>query len=296
MVRPANFGFNEETADNNSFQSNDQSLTASQISKLAISEFDEMVMKLKRAGVNVIVVDDTVSPIKPDAVFPNNWFSTHHTGVFVSYPMYAASRRTERREDIYELLNEKTPFRKKYTFDFYEEEGMFLEGTGSMILDRVNRICYACISPRTDIRILDKFCVLMNYKKIVFHAVDKDGEAIYHTNVMMALAEDFVIICMETISDDDDKKAILKSFKQTNKELIEISLVQMEQFAGNMLQVFSSFGTHMVMSRSAYNSLNEEQILKINQFTNIEVIDIPTIEKYGGGSVRCMMAEVFSPQ
>lgn len=293
MIRPNNFGYNPETAKNNSFQSDESELSNEEISKLAQTEFDFMVSKLKKEGINILVIEDTNNPIKPDAVFPNNWFSTHSNGVYVSYPMHALSRRAERREDIYDLLNEKYSFKKKYTFEFYEEEEQFLEGTGSLILDRTNRILYACLSPRTDIRLVEKFCILMDFEKIVFHAHDRNGQQVYHTNVMMALGTSFVVICMECVKDADDKKALLSSFEKTYKSVIEISLSQMEQFAGNMIQVDSMNGSHLVMSQTAYDSLEGAQILELNKHTNLISIPIPTIEKHGGGSVRCMMAEIF---
>lgn len=293
MIRPANFAYNAETAENNSFQTKAKPGDAKKIKELAIEEFDAMVKTLESNGIEVIVIQDTDIPSKPDAVFPNNWISAHG-GIVVTYPMFAANRRIERREDIVEKLLDSMKSEKRYSFEYFEDDDMFLEGTGSMILDRVNKIVYACLSPRTDIRILDKFCVLTGYKGIAFHSFDKGGELIYHTNVMMGLGVDFVVICLDCIKDEKEQKILKKEFLRTGKKIIEITEEQVEQFAGNMLQVLSRDGeSHLVMSDAAYNSLTKEQIEEFSVLTNILSIPIPTIEKYGGGSVRCMMAEVF---
>jgi len=296
MVRPANFGYNAETAENNSFQSIDGADQHEAIKARALEEFDNMVAELRRYDIEVIVIDDTSSPEKNDAVFPNNWLSTHSNGHIITYPMYAPSRRVERREDIVDQLTESYGYNKRYGFEYLEDAEQFLEGTGSMIIDRDNGIIYACLSPRTDIRTLEKFAVLERHNKIIFHAYDRQGELIYHTNVMMALGVNIVIICLETIRDEEERKELFSSFGKTNKEIIEISLDQMEQFAGNMLQVKSKLGEkYLIMSQAAFSSLNISQIDKIQEHTKIINIPIPTIEKYGGGSVRCMMAEIYKP-
>jgi len=297
MIRPANFGFNEQTAANNSFQSKDESLTAQQIKENAIAEFDSFVQKMRNEGINVIVVEDTVEPIKPDAVFPNNWISFHENGSVLTYPMYAPLRRKERREDVLEMLKNDFQVFGTYKFEEFEKEDIFLEGTGSMILDRVNKIVYACLSPRTDSELLNAFCDLMQYESAVFTSVDGNGEDIYHTNVMMAVGEDFVVICLDTIRDEDEKKKVLSFFEKTKKEVIEISYEQMLSFAGNMLQVRNTSGdTYLIMSSQAFESLNKNQIEKIQQKTKILHSSIKTIETFGGGSARCMMAEVFLPK
>jgi hypothetical protein len=241
-----------------------------------------------------MVMEDTPEPKKPDAVFPNNWISFHENGAVLTYPMFAANRRIERREDIIEEIGKHFKVERRYTFEHYEEEDMFLEGTGSMLFDRVNKIVYACLSLRTDARLLDKFCVLVEYQRVVFHAVDRNGLPIYHTNVMMALGEDFAVLCKESIHNPEELKELENMLRITNKEIVDISYSQMESFAGNMLQVRNDTGqTFLVMSQSAYDSLNERQLQILSSKTQILPIDIRTIEYYGGGSVRCMMAEIF---
>lgn len=296
MVRPANFQFNEETAANNSFQNTGSNDGSSNVKQKAIEEFDAMVDLLRSKGIDIIVIQDTESPTKPDAIFPNNWISLHEDGTVITYPMFAVNRRIERREDIIDTLAKKYVVKKRYSFEHYEEEDKFLEGTGSMIFDRVAQRVFACLSQRTDITLLDKFCVLMDTKRVVFNSVDAKGEPIYHTNVMMAIGEDFVVISMDTIPDHEERKELERVFEESDKEIIEITADQVENFAGNMLQVRSTDGeTYLVMSQSAYDSLHDDQIERLSALTNILPVSIPTIEYYGGGSVRCMMAEVFLP-
>ena len=297
MIRPANFGFNDQTAANNAFQSKDKISDTQLLKDIARDEFDNMVAILRSKGVHVLVIEDTEMPIKPDAVFPNNWISFHENGTLITYPMYAPNRRIERREDIVEQIENKFIVKNRYSFEFYEtEDDIYLEGTGSMIFDRPNGIVYACLSQRTDATLLDKFCVLMGSNSCVFRSVDRFGIEIYHTNVMMALGEDFVVICMESIPDEDSRKKLLSLFEKTGKEIIEISYAQMETFAGNMLEVMGSGGNrYLVLSQSAYDSLHSDQLLRLSALTNLLPIPIPNIEKFGGGSVRCMMAEVFLP-
>ena len=297
MVRPSNFGFNEETAANNSFQNKAQFLTPDQVKKSAMEEFDNFVAKMRGEGINVIVIEDTAQPIKPDAVFPNNWVSFHQDGIAITYPMYAEIRRKERRDDVLEKLKEDFKIEGTIRLEKFEAENRFLEGTGSMILDRVNKICYACTSPRTDEGLLDIFCQYVKYQKVAFQSVDAEGEDIYHTNVMMALGEDFVVIGMSTIKDKAQKKMLLDLFAKTNKAVIDISFEQILSFAGNMLQVRNEKGeTYLVMSQQAFESLTNEQIKEIEIRTKILHSSIKTIETLGGGSARCMMAEVFLPK
>ena len=294
MVRPANFGFNEETAGNNAFQTKDDSQDVKEIQALAIREFDAMVAKLTGHGIEITVMEDSQDPAKPDAIFPNNWVTTHPSGVLITYPMYAPVRRLERSHRIISKLEEQFEVQASFDFSHYEDEERFLEGTGSMILDRVNKLAYACLSPRTDAGIMDKFCRLTGYKKVVFRSVDEKGQDIYHTNVMMAMGDRFVVICMDTIKDQREAALLAHHFEVTNKEIINISLEQMHEFAGNMLQVSNREGqTFLVMSECAYRSLTDRQIRQIESLTHIIYSPIPTIEKYGGGSVRCMMAELF---
>jgi len=295
MIRPKNFGPNAETQEDNAFQCESTAEQAPKIIETAIREFDEMVAELRRNDIEVIVVEDTDAPVKPDAIFPNNWFTTHENGSIVTYPMMAPSRQAERREDIIEQLSESQGYKKRYGFEYHEAEEQYLEGTGSMVLDRVNKIVYACLSQRSEIKVLEKFAVLYNYHKIVFHAVDQNGDAIYHTNVLMAMGVDYVVICLETLTDEVERAEVIASFKKTGKEIIDISTAQLNAFAGNMLQVRSKLGEpFLVMSESAYKSLNINQIDRLLSHNKIISTAIPTIEKYGGGSVRCMIAEIFA--
>lgn len=297
MVRPANFQYNEQTALTNAFQTNDEGGKADNINTLATQEFDQFVLKLKEIGVNVIVMHDTLSPVKPDAIFPNNWISFHANGTLITYPMATENRRIERREDIIDALGLLFKIHHRYSFESAEEDDQFLEGTGSMILDRTNKIVYACLSPRTDIFLLDRFCLLMNYSLVSFYSTDQHGKEIYHTNVMMAIADQYAVICLESIRDEEKRKEVRESLEKSGKEIIELTFDQVLSFAGNMLQVEGSLGQkYMVMSQQAYDSLRDDQIERIRYYNPIVAIPIPTIEKYGGGSVRCMMAEVFLPR
>ena len=296
MIRPANFGFNEETAINNAFQQREGMEDTDRIRKDAIREFDTFVQILNVNGIDVTIIQDTDTPVKPDAVFCNNWISFHDDGTLITYPMFSALRRNERDEDIIRQLEEKFVVNRRYSFEHYEEKNMFLESTGSIVFDRMNKIAYACISPRTDIRLLDKWCVLTGYSQESFDAIDQNGDQIYHTNVLMAMGETFVVICMDAVQNNAQKKSLLQRFMNTNKAVIEISYDQMKQFAGNMLQVANDRGEKLVvMSDQAFSSLNKEQIIEIQKHANILRSPLFTIEKYGGGSARCMMAEVFLP-
>ncbi|MEL6256936.1 MAG: arginine deiminase-related protein [Bacteroidota bacterium] len=296
MVRPANFGYNAETAENNAFQKNDQSLSKEEIKKRAIEEFDAFVSTMRNAGIDIIVAQDTEEPLKTDAVFPNNWLTTHENGAVITYPMYSEMRSRERREDIIEDLGERFEVKDRFHLEGGESQNLYLEGTGSLILDRPNKLAYACTSERTSVKLLDKFCSFTGYNKVLFQAVDRNGIPIYHTNVMMAMGETFVVICMDSIRDPDQNQALRRLFANKEKELIDISLEQMEAFAGNMLQVRNEAGdTFLVMSSQAYGSLRQEQIDKILQHTQILHSPLDIIETYGGGSARCMMAEVFLP-
>ena len=296
MVRPANFGFNEQTAENNAFQTNDQSLSSADISQKAIEEFDNFVTLLRSNGIQVVVANDTDSPVKPDAIFPNNWITFHDDASIVTYPMNAPVRRLERSEAIINQIKQEFSIKNRHALENSESENIFLEGTGSMIIDRPNQIVYACIGPRTDEQLLDKFCELYDYQAVTFKAVDGNGQDIYHTNVLMALGEEFVVICLDTITDLDDRNNVIEILESTEKEIIEISLEQMMAFAGNMLQVKNNEGkTFLVMSEQAFKSLDSDQIEQIEQYTTPLPVPIYTIEKYGGGSARCMMAEIFLP-
>ena len=296
MIRPANFGFNPETAEDNAFQSIEGSEQIEDIKEKAIKEFDHFVKVLEDEGVTVEVIEDTQDPVKYDSVFPNNWISFHQQGWIITYPMFSSIRRQERREDIVDLFTEKYGFNKRYSFEHYEEDNIFLEGTGSLVLDRKNKIAYASVSVRTDVTLLDKWSVLTGYSTVIFHGRDREDYPIYHTNVLMAMGDDFVVICMDSIKNEEERQELLATFNRTHKEVIMIDFSQMESFAGNMLQLDTASGSIMVMSSQAYQSLNEDQVDKISNYSRIVHADISCIEKYGGGSVRCMMAELFTPE
>ena len=297
MVRPSNFGFNEETAVNNAFQNNAAGKTSEQIREKAIEEFDSFVSLLLSKGVEVSVYQDEPQPIKPDAVFPNNWVSFHEDGTVITYPMFAKVRRIERTDKVFDLLEPHFWILDHIHLEQSEEDNIFLEGTGSMVLDRANKIAYACISLRTEKTLFEDWCNIYEYAPVSFTAIDQEGKLIYHTNVMMAMGDKFVVICLESVIDDEEKSALREIFARTEKEIIEISLEQMNAFAGNMLQVQGASGqTYLVMSKTAFGSLNASQIEKIEKYTEILTADINTIETYGGGSVRCMMAEIFLPE
>ncbi len=296
MVRPARFGYNEETAASNHFQSADGKDDADVHNK-ALAEFEEVVKTLRENNIDVLVIDDTESPHTPDAIFPNNWISTHQNKALITYAMESPIRRQELRDDVLRKLEEVYGYKKEYNFQHYiVEEGLALEGTGSMILDRENRIVYACLSSRTSIQLLSKFGILMNYKPIYFFAHDKREQPIYHTNVMMALGEQLAIIALDAISDEDERKVVKNQLLKNKKTIVEISLDQVEQFAGNMLEMRSNdMSRFLIMSTTARASLTQEQVALIEKTNRILAVDIPTIEKYGGGSVRCMLAEIFIP-
>lgn len=299
MVRPVAFRMNEQTAVNNYFQE-EISLKNEEINRKAQQEFDQFVQKLQSVGINVVVVDDIKEQDTPDSVFPNNWVSFHQSGNVALYPMFAENRRRERREDILEQLeDEGFIIENVYDYTSAEEENIFLEGTGSMILDRENEVAYCALSPRADEELFIEFCEDFEYTPVIFKAfqsVNGKRELIYHTNVMMALGETFAVICLDTIDDKTERKAVTESLKRTKKEIITISEAQMHHFAGNMLQVQGSDGAYLVMSEAAYRSLNADQIEKIQKHCKILYSDLQTIETCGGGSARCMMAEVFLPK
>lgn len=298
MVRPANFGFNEETAANNAFQTQSNVLTPAEIKKRAIDEFDEFVQKLREVGVNVLVARDTTRPVRPDAVFPNNWVTFHQEGIVITYPMFAPTRRRERRRAIIDLVcKHNFTATKRIRLEYNEKLNRFLEGTGSIIFDHPNRLAYACLSPRTDAGLLDELCRQIGYEPIAFRATDAEGRDIYHTNVMMALGETFVVICMDSIPDEESRQRLRALFEKTGKTIVSITHEQMNCFAGNMLQVRNAKGERiLVMSTQACNSLDKSQIALLRSHTLLLHAPLFTIEKYGGGSARCMMAEVFLPK
>lgn len=292
MIKPVAFAFNAETAVNNAFQKSDDVSEKTQHS--ALQEFNQMVQQLTDEGIEVMVVEDTPEPHTPDSIFPNNWFSTHDDRTMVLYPMFAENRRAERRHDIAQLLSDHFIMEDIIDLTAWEQKNQFLEGTGSMVLDRDLRICYACLSPRTDKELLELFCKQTGYECLAFHAKDANGQDIYHTNVVMSVGDAFMVVCMECIPDAYERDLIRQS---TSKELIEISLAQLEAFAGNMLEVVNTKGEHiLVMSDTAYKSLTPEQITKLEKYARIIHPNLATIEQNGGGSARCMMAEIFLPK
>lgn len=293
MIRPANFGYNEQTAGNNLFQTKAEESQAEFIKHQAVVEFDNMVELLRSEGVHVDVFQDTDTPLKPDAVFPNNWISTHDDGKIITYPMFSPNRRIERREDIVDELGSYFDVSERISFEQNEAEGRILEGTGSMIFDRVNKIAYACLSERTDNGLFDEFCNSMGYTPVSFTALDKGGIPVYHTNVMMALGDKYVVICTECITDPDERAKVMDILKDSGKTIVDINQDQVNAFTGNMLQLEGNDGSILVMSKTAYSSLTREQIDVLSGFSRIVSPDISTIEKYGGGSVRCMIAENF---
>jgi hypothetical protein len=299
MVRPANFGFNPETAENNFYQQSDNR-SASEINTLAQKEFDGFVAMLRDQGVTVIVEEDTSEPVKPDAVFPNNWFSTHPDGKLILYPMYSPIRRLERRKDFIEDLM-KRKFRVDEIIDlsFFEEDKQYLEGTGSMVIDHQSKTIFACFSERTHPTPLDYVGKLLGYKVVGFHAIQEAQgvlSPIYHTNVMMHVGTDLAVVCLDSIPKASEKQAVQKSLTQAGKKVVPITPKQKFHFAGNMLELGNDGGEKFtVMSETALDSLNVGQIQLIEKYSTIISPSIPTIEKLGGGSARCMMAEIFLP-
>lgn len=299
MIRPVAFRMNEQTAVNNYFQE-DIDLKNAEINKKAQEEFDAFVEKLRAVGVNVIVESDDLRMDTPDSIFPNNWISFHENGDIALYPMFAENRRRERREEVLIRL-EKEGFIINNVYDYTpaEDDDIFLEGTGSILMDRVNRKAYCALSPRADEELLIEFCEDFEYTPVIFTAyqtVDGKRMPIYHTNVMMCLGENFCVICLDAIDDPVEKKNVLHHLRKDGKEVIAITEVQMHQFAGNMLQVQGKDKKYLVMSTAAHKSLTQAQIATIEKYSEILSSDLTTIETCGGGSARCMMAEVFLPR
>lgn len=291
MIRPVNFGYNAETAVNNAFQVAGQDAQAQQ---KAQQEFDGFVQLLRNNGVDVIVVNDTPEPHTPDSIFPNNWISFHADGTVCLYPMFAHNRRQERKPHVLEKLRERFIIERTYDLTPHENEQRFLEGTGSMVLDRDLKIAYACLSPRTDKTVLEEWCRALDYQPVVFDAVDGAGRPVYHTNVIMCVADRYIVICMDSLPQAAERELVRNTIHQSGKELIDITMEQMSRFAGNMLQVASIQGeTLLVMSTQAYESLTPEQVNRLRSYNRIIHAPLYTIETNGGGSARCMMAEVF---
>jgi hypothetical protein len=294
MVRPAAFGPNNETSATNFFQTPSKELNNQSLQQSALKEFDNMVDLLRKHDINVVVVDDTPAPVKPSAIFPNNWLSTSPEGIVSVFPMYAPNRRPEKREDILKLLAEKFVVTAVQDWSEFEVEGKFLEGTGSMVIDHENKVIYTCYSPRTDISVLEKFAQANKYRAIAFLATDKNGHPVYHTNVVMTLCEDFAVLCEEAIEEEWELIAIRQLLDSSGHEVIRITKEQMHCFAGNMLQVKNNKGEKfLVMSQTAFDTLYDDQKEELSTRNTLLPVPIPIIEQTEGGSVRCMMAEIF---
>ena len=300
MIRPVQFAFNPQTAVNNAFQVASPWSTPTNESLIhtqALEEFDRFVGVLHQQGpLDVTVLQDPPHPSTPDSIFPNNWISFHPDGVVCLYPMFAVNRRQERKPTVLQQLTRNFIIKRTIDLTDFERDNLFLEGTGSMVLDREHKIAYACLSPRTEATVLKAFCEEMGYEAVVFKAVDDEGRAIYHTNVMMSVAENFVVICLQSIADGRERQGVLEKIQQTDKEIIEISLEQVKEFAGNVLQVRSSSATGerlLVMSSRAYASFTQDQMRRLTAFSRVLHAPLTTIETYGGGSARCMLAELF---
>jgi hypothetical protein len=301
MIRPVAFRMNEQTAVNNYYQKVLDGLLPETVNAKAQAEFDAFVSKLRKAGVNVTVVEDTIEPNTPDSIFPNNWISFHENGDVVLYPMFAENRRAERREDILDIL-EDDGFQINEIMDYTlaEEDNVFLEGTGSLLLDRENGKAYCALSPRADEELMIEFCEDFEYTPVIFEAfqtVNGERKLIYHTNVMMCLGDTFAVICADCIDDKKERKMVLDSLRGDDKEIILITEEQVNNFAGNMLEVKGKNDERfLVMSESAYKSLTKKQISQLEAHVSIIHSSLDTIEACGGGSARCMMAEIFLPR
>lgn len=301
MIRPVAFRMNEQTAVNNYYQKVLDGLTPETVNAKAQAEFDAFVQKLRMVGVDVTVVDDTLDPDTPDSIFPNNWISFHESGDVALYPMFAENRRSERREDILDILEDKGfVINEIMDYTSAEEDEVFLEGTGSLLLDRENGKAYCALSPRADEELMIEFCEDFEFTPVIFEAfqtVNGERKLIYHTNVMMCLGDTFAVICADCIDDKKERKMVLDSLRGDEKEIILITEDQVNNFAGNMLEVKGSDDRrYLVMSTSAYNSLTKKQIAQLEEHITILHSSLDTIEACGGGSARCMMAEIFLPK
>jgi hypothetical protein len=300
MVRPARFAFNPQTSASNAFQSWSQvhSGDCAAAAESALREFDVLAGKLVNAGVAVIAAEDTPSPVKPDAVFPNNWVSFHRDGTVVLYPMLAANRRLERREELIQQVTREGGFYITRTVDlsYREDQGKFLEGTGSLVLDRAQRTAYAAISPRTDLDVLGEFAQQLDYDLVTFDAFDRSGKPVYHTNVLMAVGSLFAVLCGDAISDRGHREAVTEKLRATGHEVLDISMTQMIRFAGNILELAPSSGAVIAMSTAAWNSFEPGQRRFFERFGSVVAANIPVIEALGGGGVRCMLAEIHLPK
>jgi hypothetical protein len=297
MIEPVDFRFNDQTAVNNYFQQKVNVLDVD-IQRFALEEFNNMVEILRAKNVNVLVVKDTFEPHTPDSIFPNNWVSFHEGGQMVMYPMFAENRRNERRIEIFQLIEDQgVTINNVDDFTFWEEQNLFLEGTGSMVFDRVNKIAFAALSDRTDKSVFLQFCKVFDYKPVYYSAnqlVNGKRLPVYHTNIMLSIANKFAVACLESIDNKAERDTVIRNIELSGKEIISITEDQMHCFAGNMIQIENRSGVpYLVLSKLAYDSLNKTQIEKLMSYNDLIIVSIPTIEKVGGGSVRCMMAEIF---
>jgi hypothetical protein len=298
MVRPARFGCNPQTAESNAFQAKPEMLAGEDLQGVALREFHGLAEALERAGVEVLIAPDSAQPPKPDAIFPNNWVSFHHDGTVALYPMLARNRRWERRDEILQQVVRNGGFRVSRTVDLThrESEDKYLEGTGSVVLDRVHRIAYACSSPRTDLDVLGEFAQQLDYELMTFDAVDAGGAAIYHTNVLMAIGTGFAVVCSESIVNDAHRTAVLSKLRTTAHAIVEITPSQMAHFAGNVLELATPKGRLIALSTTALGCLTPAQRRALESQAALIPAEIPTIERVGGGGVRCMLAEIHLPK
>ena len=297
LVRPARFSFNSETAVSNHFQQAIAGLDETALQAQAFAEFDALVNTLRGKGMRVLVVDDTPEPAKPDAVFPNNWATFHPDGRVLLYPMCAPNRRAERRPDILEMLGREFVITQVQDFSGAEQEERYLEGTGSIIFDHMHRVAYAGLSARTDADLFRRVCAQLGYRPVAFRAQDAQGHAIYHTNVMLCVGARFAVVCLESIADPAERTTVIDSLEQTGHEIVDISLAQVARFAGNMLTLQPAAGPELLaMSQSAYDALTALQRQTLSRYADLLPLAIPTIETIGGGSARCMLAEIFLPE
>lgn len=293
MIRPVRFGYNAQTAVNNAFQREGEQNHAQE---KALAEFDHFVDVLRSHDIDLLVIQDTEVPHTPDSIFPNNWISCHRDGTVVLYPMFAQNRQLERKQSVLDALHQRFMIRETIDYTHYEANGRFLEGTGSFVLDRENRVAYACRSPRTDEALFGVFCARMGYRPIVFNAFDAAKTPIYHTNVMLCVADRYAVINVASIP-DDEQEAVTAALENTGKEIIPITHDQMQQFAGNMLQVKNKHGVcYLVLSSRAYQALLPGQVARLQAYNPLIHVPLDTIEENGGGSARCMMAEVLLPE
>ncbi len=292
MIRPCCFGYNPQTAVNNVFQKQTE-LDPAVVQEKALKEFDHFVALLRQKGVEVLVVEDSPDPHTPDSIFPNNWVSFHLGKLGVLYPMYAPNRRLERKKAVFHAIEQYAPRIRWIDISPHEKLDAFLEGTGSMVFDRKNSKAYACRSPRTNESLFLQICETLAFEPVIFDAVD-NGTPVYHTNVLMCMGKDYVVICMEAVTKPEDKQKLLNAFEKNNKTVVEITLEQMRHFAGNMFQVFGTDDVpYLIMSQQAHDSLTPEQIDTLTSFNELLVVPLDTIETHGGGSARCMLAEVI---